>query len=118
MRSPSRKRSPRKKQAEPLDNPPMYGSIVWTLGVFFRTATILEDVPMAKRGEGAKRDLAQVAGFTRPVRREARIDLRVTPEDLEEMKQVAESLGLTMSEYLRQCHKRAVEALRKGGSSG
>jgi len=24
------------------------------------------------------------------------------------------SLGLTISEYLRQCHKRAVEALRKG----
>jgi len=25
---------------------------------------------------------------------------------------MADSLGLTISEYLRQCHKRAVEALR------
>jgi predicted DNA binding CopG/RHH family protein len=71
---------------------------------------------MAKRGVKERREAAEALGFTPPVRREARIDLRVTPEELDEIKEVADSLGLTLSEYLRQCHKRAVEALRKGGT--
>ncbi len=70
---------------------------------------------MAKRKQAeAGRGLPELAGFTRPVRRQARIDFRVTPEELEEIKTAAESVGLGISEYLRQCHKRAVEALRKG----
>jgi len=69
---------------------------------------------MGKGGKGGKREAAEALGFTRPVRRDARIDLRVTPEELEEIKETADGLGLTISEYLRQCHKRAVEALGKG----
>ena len=71
---------------------------------------------MAKRKqEDTGRVVPELAGFTLPVRREARIDLRVTPEELEEMKATADRLGLKLSEYLRQCHKMAVEWLRKGG---
>ena len=70
---------------------------------------------MAKRAKGKREPPAEAFGFTKPERREARIDLRVTPEELGEMKATAKSLGLTMSEYIRQCHRIAIEALRKGG---
>ncbi|MBM4041888.1 MAG: hypothetical protein FJ290_25600 [Planctomycetes bacterium] len=72
---------------------------------------------MARRkDEATGGGVPELAGFSPPVRREARIDLRVTPEELEEIKATAEKVGLGVSEYLRQCHKRAVEALRKGAT--
>ena len=69
---------------------------------------------MGERGKGERREAAEAFGFAPPVRRNARIDLRVTPEELAEIQETADSLGLTISEYLRQCHKRAVEAIGKG----
>ena len=70
---------------------------------------------MAKRESPDKKPRGGPAGFRKPVRRDARIDLRVTPAELDEMKAAADGLGLTLSEYLRQCHEIAKPLLDNQG---
>jgi len=70
---------------------------------------------MAKRKAPKEKSRGEPAGFRQPVRRDARIDLRVTPAELAEMKAAAERLGLTVSEYLRQCHRVARQLVDKQG---
>lgn len=74
---------------------------------------------MGKKGlreaSGPKVDARKVRAS--PGRRSAAILFRVSPSEQREMAEMAERLGVTVSDYLRQLHRQAVESL-KGGRNG
>ena len=71
-------------------------------------------MPKPKSGKPPRVSLERLTQVS--TRKAKSVRIRLTQAEHDEMMEVAHAYGLTLSEYLRQLHRQAVEGMERGGN--